>query len=199
MSLYVETPKGQDVFALEEISVSNSIGIFKKASKPLVINGEAHQIPFSDNTFYFVFSGDGRLEKSPRLLDFALEIVRTLKLEGYAVVHIGAKDTHIKGSMKLLNKDIKKVVGVERMIMMRKAIMVVGSLLAKKPQRQQHKEPVIRRAVVPLRLAGTREFGIEVRARLKLRSRESEKMKIVHVGVVRSGAYNLWDIEAFAV
>ncbi|KAF4379015.1 hypothetical protein F8388_022102 [Cannabis sativa] len=93
-SLCVETPKGQDVFALKEIGVSDSVGIFKKASKPLVINGEAHRIPFGDNTFDFVFSGGGRLEKSPRPLDFASEIVRTLKPEGYAVVHIGAKDTH---------------------------------------------------------------------------------------------------------
>ncbi|KAM6550506.1 hypothetical protein CsatB_000314 [Cannabis sativa] len=93
-SLCVETPKGQDVFALKEIGVSDSVGIFKKASKPLVINGEAHRIPFGDNTFDFVFSGGGRLEKSPRPLDFASEIVRTLKPEGYAVVHIGAKDTY---------------------------------------------------------------------------------------------------------
>ncbi|PON53596.1 Methyltransferase FkbM [Parasponia andersonii] len=93
-SLCVETPKGQDVFALKEIGVLDSVGIFKKASKPLVISGEAHRMPFKDNTFDFIFSGGGRLDKSPRPLDFASEIVRTLKPEGYAVVHIGAKDTY---------------------------------------------------------------------------------------------------------
>lgn len=93
-SLCVETPKGQDVFALKEIGVSDSVGIFKKASKPLVVAGEAHRIPFPDNTFDFVFSGGGRLDTSTRPLDFAAEMVRTLKPEGFAVVHIKAKDTY---------------------------------------------------------------------------------------------------------
>ncbi|EXB54272.1 hypothetical protein L484_014003 [Morus notabilis] len=93
-ALCVETRKGQDVFALKEIGVSDSVGIFKKASKPLVVNGEAHRMPFDDNTFDFVFSGGGRLDRSLHPLDFASEIVRTLKPEGFAVVHISAKDTY---------------------------------------------------------------------------------------------------------
>lgn len=93
-SLCVETPKGQDVFSLKEIGVSDSVGIFKKASKPLVVSGESHRMPFKDNTFDFVFSGGGMLDKSPRPLDFASEIVRTLKPEGFAVVHVSAKDTY---------------------------------------------------------------------------------------------------------
>ncbi|KAL5550710.1 hypothetical protein UlMin_000886 [Ulmus minor] len=93
-SICVETPKGHDVFALKEVGVKDSIGIFKKASKPLVVSGEAHRIPFGDNTFDFVFSGGGRLDKSSRAFDFASEIVRTLKPEGFAVIHIGAKDTY---------------------------------------------------------------------------------------------------------
>lgn len=93
-SLCVETVTGQDVFALREIGVKDSIGIWKKASRPLVIKGEAHAIPFDDSTFDFIFSGGGRLDKSPRPLDFAAEISRTLKPEGFAVVHVAAKDTY---------------------------------------------------------------------------------------------------------
>lgn len=93
-SLCVETPTGQDVFALKEIGVSDSIGISKKASKPLVKAGQAHRMPFRDNTFDFIFSGEGGLEKSSRPSDFASEIARTLKPEGFVVFHIKAKDTY---------------------------------------------------------------------------------------------------------
>ncbi|XP_015897667.3 uncharacterized protein LOC107431288 [Ziziphus jujuba] len=93
-SLCVETPNGQDVFALKEIGVKDSVGTFKKGSRPLVVSGEAHRLPFDDNTFDFVFSGGGRLDKSPRPLAFASEIIRTLKPEGFAVVHVSAKDTY---------------------------------------------------------------------------------------------------------
>ena len=93
-SLCIETPAGADVSALKDIGVSNSVGIFKKALKPLVIKGEAHRIPFEDNTFDFVFSGGSRLDISRRPHDFASEIARILKPEGFAVVHVSAKDTY---------------------------------------------------------------------------------------------------------
>lgn len=93
-SLCVETPTGHDVYALRESGVKGAVGIFKKASRPLVIPGDPHRLPFGDNSFDFVFSGGGRLDKSPKPSDFAAEIVRTLKPEGIAVVHIGAKDTY---------------------------------------------------------------------------------------------------------
>lgn len=94
-ALCVETPNGEDVFALKEMGVQDSIGVFKKASRPLVISGNAqHRLPFGDNTFDFVFSGGGRLEQSSNPFDFAFEIVRTLKPEGFAVVHVRAKDTY---------------------------------------------------------------------------------------------------------
>ncbi|KAJ7950059.1 Methyltransferase [Quillaja saponaria] len=93
-SLCVETPTGHEVYALKEIGVSDSIGISKKASKPLLIKGEGHRIPFDDNTFDFVFCGGGRLDMSLRPSDFAAEIARTLKPEGFVVVHIKAKDTY---------------------------------------------------------------------------------------------------------
>ncbi|OMO84983.1 Methyltransferase FkbM [Corchorus capsularis] len=93
-SLCVETPLGQEVFALKEIGVEDSIGIFKKAAKPLVIKGDGHLIPFHDNTFDFIFSGGARLDLSARPSDFASEIARTLKPEGFAVLHIKANDTY---------------------------------------------------------------------------------------------------------
>ncbi|KAJ7961151.1 Methyltransferase [Quillaja saponaria] len=93
-SLCVETPNGQEVYALKEMGVSDAIGISKKASKPLVTKGEGHRMPFDDNTFDFVFSGGGRLDKSLQPSDFAAEIARTLKPEGLVVVHTKAKDTY---------------------------------------------------------------------------------------------------------
>ncbi|KAL3531631.1 hypothetical protein ACH5RR_005152 [Cinchona calisaya] len=92
--LCVDTPTGADVFALKEIGVSDSIGIFKKASKPLVISGQAIKQPFGDNKFDFVFSGAVMVEKSPKPTNFAAEICRTLKPEGFFVVHTGSKDTY---------------------------------------------------------------------------------------------------------
>ena len=93
-SLCVETQTGQEVHALKEIGVSDSIGIFKKAFKPLVIKAPQNKIPFDDNTFDFVFSGGGRLDNAPRPLDLASEIVRSLKPGGYVVAHIAATDTY---------------------------------------------------------------------------------------------------------
>ncbi|CAH8354596.1 unnamed protein product [Eruca vesicaria subsp. sativa] len=93
-TLCVETATGQDVFSLREIGVKNSIGISKKAYRPLVVRGEGHAIPFKDNTFDFIFSGGGRLGKSLKQLEFADEITRTLKPQGFAVVHVGATDTY---------------------------------------------------------------------------------------------------------
>uniref|UniRef100_A0A5B7ANJ2 Methyltransferase type 11 domain-containing protein n=1 Tax=Davidia involucrata TaxID=16924 RepID=A0A5B7ANJ2_DAVIN len=93
-SLCLETPIGQDVFALKEIGVSDAIGIYKKASKPLVISGQAIRQPFEDNTFDFIFSGGGGLDKSAKPAEFASEVARTLKPEGFLVVHTASKDTY---------------------------------------------------------------------------------------------------------
>ncbi|KAL2496850.1 methyltransferase [Forsythia ovata] len=78
---------GADVFALKEIGVEDSIGIFKKAFKPLVISGQGFKQPFKNSTFDFVFSCGGMIEKSTKLADFVMEISRTLKPEGFLVVH----------------------------------------------------------------------------------------------------------------
>ncbi|MFQ6649057.1 hypothetical protein Gotur_023059 [Gossypium turneri] len=93
-SLCVEAPNGHEVFALKKIGVEDSIGIFRKAAKPLVIRGEDDRIPFDDNTFDFIFSGGARVEMSARPFDFASEIVRALKPQGFAVFHVKANDTY---------------------------------------------------------------------------------------------------------
>ncbi|KAG5088968.1 hypothetical protein HKD37_01G001766 [Glycine soja] len=93
-ALCVETPTGRDVMALRGIGVIDAVGISKKASPPLVKSGEAGRIPFADDTFDFVFAGDGALENSPRPADFAAEIFRTLKPEGFAAFHVKANDTY---------------------------------------------------------------------------------------------------------
>ncbi|KAK4359246.1 hypothetical protein RND71_021475 [Anisodus tanguticus] len=98
-ALGVETPMGADVFALREIGVKDSIGIYKKGSKPLVITGKAVKQPFDDNTFDFVFSGAGMIDKSGKPGEFASEICRTLKPEGFLVVHTGSKDTYSFNSL----------------------------------------------------------------------------------------------------
>lgn len=93
-SLCLDTPAGDDVFALKEIGVSDSIGIFKKAAKPLVISGQAIKLPFNDNIFDFIFAGNGSLDKSAKPAAFAAEIARTLKPEGFFVLHTASKDTY---------------------------------------------------------------------------------------------------------
>ncbi|XP_043702784.1 uncharacterized protein LOC122652961 [Telopea speciosissima] len=86
-SLCIETPTGQDVFSLKEIGVHDAVGISKKKSPPLVVSGQAVRQPFNDNTFDFEFAGVGALEESVRPLEFASEVARTLKPEGFLVVH----------------------------------------------------------------------------------------------------------------
>lgn len=144
-SLCVETPTGQDVYALRDIGVKDSIGIFKKASRPLVIKALPNRIPYGDNTFDFVFSGGGRLEKVSRPLDLASEIERTLKPEGFAVVHIGAKDTYSFNSFLELFNSCKLVKSHDidgfdssmphiREIVLRKEFEIVGRGGVEKPK-----------------------------------------------------------------
>ncbi|WJX82239.1 hypothetical protein P8452_65022 [Trifolium repens] len=94
-SLCVETPTGRDVFALREIGVKNAIGISKKSVKPLVKSGTGDRIPFGDNYFDFVFSGEGSFARSVKPAVFAAEIARTLKPGGFAVFHFtNPKDSY---------------------------------------------------------------------------------------------------------
>ncbi|KAL5709817.1 hypothetical protein ACHQM5_020458 [Ranunculus cassubicifolius] len=94
-ALCLETPNGQEVFALKEIGVPDSIGIYKKGFPPLVRSGKAFDQPFDDNTFDFVFAAAGALDNFSRPIDYAIEIGRTLKPQGFLVVHTAsAKDVY---------------------------------------------------------------------------------------------------------
>ncbi|KAM7263177.1 hypothetical protein ACFE04_000860 [Oxalis oulophora] len=101
-SLCVEsTMNGQDVFAMKQLGIENTVGIAKKSSKPFVVsyncsnNGSNNVImPFDDDAFDFVFIGGGRLDDLSQPLDLAKEIARTMKPRGFLVVHVKAKDTY---------------------------------------------------------------------------------------------------------
>lgn len=92
--LCVDTLYGEDVFALREIGIVDSVGISKKSSPPLIVSGESHRQPFDDNTFDFVFAGNACLDRSVRPVEFASEVGRTLKPGGFLVVHTMAKDSY---------------------------------------------------------------------------------------------------------
>lgn len=86
-SVCVDARMGQQVLALREIGVIDSIGISKKKSPPLVVKGDLFDQPFGNNAFDFVFSADGTVELSKRPADVASEISRILKPQGFLVVH----------------------------------------------------------------------------------------------------------------
>ncbi|CAI9107083.1 OLC1v1006365C1 [Oldenlandia corymbosa var. corymbosa] len=90
----IETPTGQDVGALIDIGVTNSIGISRKASPPLVRYGLASRHPFSTNNFDFEFSGHSGLDRAVKPAEFASEVSRTLKPGGFFVVHTTSKDEY---------------------------------------------------------------------------------------------------------
>uniref|UniRef100_A0A7N0T6E5 Methyltransferase n=1 Tax=Kalanchoe fedtschenkoi TaxID=63787 RepID=A0A7N0T6E5_KALFE len=93
-SLCIETPTGHDVFGLKEIGVFDSIGISKKSFKPLVVSGLPHRLPFEDDTFDFIFSGGGGLDRSSQQLGVASEVSRTLKPGGVFMVHTNSTDEY---------------------------------------------------------------------------------------------------------
>ncbi|PIA37452.1 hypothetical protein AQUCO_03000196v1 [Aquilegia coerulea] len=110
-ALCVETPNGQEVFALKEIGVADSVGISNKKFPPLVVSGKISEQPFDDNTFDFVFYGGGGLDRLYMPFDFAVEIGRTLKPEGFLVVHTAsAKDMYSFNSFIGLFKNCCRLV-----------------------------------------------------------------------------------------
>ncbi|KAK1355577.1 putative methyltransferases-like [Heracleum sosnowskyi] len=93
-SLCLDTPSGDDVLALKNIGVWNSIGVFKKSSKPLVISGQGIKQPFNDDSFSFIFSGINTLDLSNNQSLFANEVGRTLKPQGHFVLLTFSIDTY---------------------------------------------------------------------------------------------------------
>lgn len=103
-ALCIGTPAGQDVFTLREMGVTDAIGLYKKASPPLVVSsGKPPRRPFANSTFDFVFLGGGGVVD--RLLpaaadDFATDVCGMMKPEGYLVVHTtSAKDLFSQNSL----------------------------------------------------------------------------------------------------
>ncbi|KAE8039366.1 hypothetical protein FH972_011786 [Carpinus fangiana] len=100
-ALCVETLAGEDVLALREIGVLDTIGISTNptASTPLIVNGEALRQPFENDTFDFEFTGTFGLDRSNRPFDLASEICRTLRPGGFLVVHTATKDRYSLDSL----------------------------------------------------------------------------------------------------
>ena len=107
-ALCVETQAGEEVLALKEIGVIDSVGISKRKSPPLIVSGEALRQPFHDNTFDFEFSGG--LDRSDRPVSWASEITRTLRPGGFLVVHTVTKDSYSLNSfIDLFNSSFRLI------------------------------------------------------------------------------------------
>lgn len=76
---------GQEIEALNMLGM-NAIGVDIVAYPPLVIEADAHSLPFDDNTFDFVFSNSLDHSIYPSL--FINEIKRVLKPNGYGLLHL---------------------------------------------------------------------------------------------------------------
>ncbi|KAJ0978342.1 hypothetical protein J5N97_013816 [Dioscorea zingiberensis] len=85
-ALCVGSGSGHEVLALKEIGVPDAAGISRTRAPPLVSSGNLYRQPFKNGTFDFVFSTN-LIEQSPRPVDLAAEISRTLKPEGFIAVH----------------------------------------------------------------------------------------------------------------
>lgn len=59
-----------------------------------MVSGQAFRQPFQANTFDFIFYGGGSIDKLAKQAEFAKEVCRTLKPQGFLVVHTASKDTY---------------------------------------------------------------------------------------------------------
>ena len=76
---------GQEIEAMNNLGM-DAIGIDIVPYPPLVIKGDAHDLPFPDNTFDFVFSNS--LDHSIYPEVFLKEMKRVLKVGGYGLLHL---------------------------------------------------------------------------------------------------------------
>ncbi|KAL2492360.1 S-adenosyl-L-methionine-dependent methyltransferase superfamily protein [Abeliophyllum distichum] len=77
---------GQEVAALKQVGVNDSVGIDLVPYPPLVLKGDFHHQPFDDETFDFEFSNVFDHALYPQ--KFVGEIERTLKRGGICVLHV---------------------------------------------------------------------------------------------------------------
>lgn len=151
-----DTLSGEDVLALKEIGIVDSVGISKKASSPLVVSGESHRLPFDANTFDFVFAGNSCLDRSLRPLEFASEVGRTLKPGGFLVVHTTAKDSYSFSSfldlfdccslVRSREIDGTDFSSVREIVMKKEAVPRCISSVGDKCSSRKHKSEIIRNA-----------------------------------------------------
>ncbi|KAJ0979277.1 hypothetical protein J5N97_014751 [Dioscorea zingiberensis] len=85
-TLCVGSAVGHEILALKEIGVPDSIGLSRSRAPPLVVAGNLFRQPFKNGTFDFIFAGS-ILESTQRPADLASEIARTIKPEGFLVIH----------------------------------------------------------------------------------------------------------------
>lgn len=83
--LLIGARTGQEVHAMREIGVHNSIGIDIVEDLPLVIASDMHNISFSQDTFDFVFSNVFDHSLHPE--KFSSEVRRVLKTGGHVCLH----------------------------------------------------------------------------------------------------------------
>tara|TARA_R110000803_G_scaffold34289_5_gene74922 strand:+ start:92 stop:679 length:588 start_codon:yes stop_codon:yes gene_type:complete len=76
---------GQEIEALKQLGM-DAIGVDIVAYPPLVVLGDAHHLPFENETFDFVFSNS--LDHSIYPLLFLEEMRRVLKIGGYGILHL---------------------------------------------------------------------------------------------------------------
>ncbi|XP_051125413.1 uncharacterized protein LOC127247557 [Andrographis paniculata] len=106
-SLCIETQSADEVGALREIGVVNSIGISsKKLSSQGTRYADLFNQPFKNDTFDFEFSGAAGLDRTRKPVQFAREVSRTLKPGGFFVVHTKSfRDKYrLQSLLRLLGK-----------------------------------------------------------------------------------------------
>ncbi|KAJ6802602.1 uncharacterized protein M6B38_192535 [Iris pallida] len=110
-SLCSETTSGQEVLALKEIGVSDSIGVSKEPSPPLVsaASTEPFRLRFASGSFDFVLIGRS-IDASNHPSDLASEFARVLRTDGFLVVlTASAADSYSLGSLQDLFPHCRKV------------------------------------------------------------------------------------------
>ena len=76
---------GQEIVALNNLGM-DAIGVDIAPHPPLVIEGDAHELPFEDHVFDFVFSNSFDHSIMPE--KFLSEMQRVLKPGGYGLLHL---------------------------------------------------------------------------------------------------------------